>query len=465
MTRTDGTDAGGRRKQQKISAQHTRMLAYMVGGCIFAAGVYTGYYRTGTAIFVFMAPVLPLLQIRFRNWLKSNHPDQTSGAILLSDAAAVGIAVAGAHFSLVPSLAFLGILNAYAMGFGNSFLWMLAGFTTVLGGLLGGIVFGFTPASYAATPALMTAVALIGMTCYAGISAAYVRERSSTLLDAQSKLLDQQEQAVQISRKLAKYLPPQVWESIFSGKRDARLQTHRKKLTIFFSDIKDFTETTDEMSADALTEMLNTYFDHMTKIALKYGGTVDKFIGDAMLIFYGDPSTKGSKEDALACVSMAIDMRKAMQVLRQKWKSMGVGKPLHVRMGMTTGYCHVGNFGSESRMDYTIIGRDANLASRLQSVASPDEILISHDTYLLVRDRIMCREKGTVTLRGIAKPVQVWEVVDFRADMGATASWMEHELDGFAMLMDTNKIKNYDKERIVKALESAAQALKDKRIG
>jgi len=116
-------------------------------------------------------------------------------------------------------------------------------------------------------------------------------------------------------------------------------------------------------------------------------------------------------------------------------------------------------------MDYTIIGRDANLASRLQSVASPDEILISHDTYLLVRDRIMCREKGTVTLRGIAKPVQVWEVVDFRADMGATASWMEHELDGFAMLMDTNKIKNYDKERIVKALESAAQALKDKRIG
>jgi class 3 adenylate cyclase len=464
MMRPDDTDAGSRKKQQKVSAQQTRMLAYMVGGCIFAAGVYSRYYPLTSMVFVFLAPVVPWLQLRLRRWLKLNHPDQVGGAILLSDAAATGFAVAGAHFSLIPSLAFLGILNAYAMGFGNSYLWVLAGFTSLLGGLLGGALFGFDPAPYATTPALMTTVALVGMTCYAGFSAAYVRERSSTLLGAQKKLLEQQEQAVLISRKLAKYLPPQVWESIFSGKRDARLQTHRKKLTIFFSDIKDFTETTDEMSADALTEMINTYFEHMTKIALHYGGTIDKFIGDAILIFFGDPSTKGSKEDALACVSMAIDMRKAMQVLRQKWKSMGVGKPLHVRMGMTTGYCHVGNFGSETRMDYTIIGRDANLASRLQSVASPDEILISHDTYLLVRDRIMCREKGTVTLRGIAKPVQVWEVVDFRSDMGATVSWMEHELEGFAMLMDTNKIKNYDKDRIVKALEAAAQALKDKRI-
>ncbi len=76
----------------------------------------------------------------------------------------------------------------------------------------------------------------------------------------------------------------------------------------------------------------------------------------------------------------------------------------------------------------------------------------------------MCREKGKVTLRGIGKPVQVWQVLDFRADMGAASTWIEHELDGFAMLMDINKVKNYDKERIIKALESATQRLKDKRI-
>jgi adenylate cyclase len=307
-------------------------------------------------------------------------------------------------------------------------------------------------------------VAIAGFACYVGLSAFYIREQSHSLIHAQSQILEQQEQAIQLSRKLVKYLPTQVWESIFSGRRDARLQNHRKKLSIFFSDIKDFTETTDEMSPDALTEMLNYYFDQMSKIALRYGGTIDKFIGDAILIFFGDPGTKGAKEDAVACVSMAIDMRKQMQVMRQKWKSMGVEKPLHIRMGITTGYCHVGNFGSETRMDYTIIGRDANLASRLQNAADVDEILISNDTYLLVRDRIMCREKGVVRLRGINNPVQVWEVVDFRSDVGAQTTWIEHEVDGFAMLMDINKIKNYDKERVVRSLEIAAQKLKEKRI-
>ena len=93
-----------------------------------------------------------------------------------------------------------------------------------------------------------------------------------------------------------------------------------------------------------------------------------------------------------------------------------------------------------------------------------DEILISNDTYLLVRDRIMCREKGVVRLRGISNPVQVWEVVDFRSDVGAQTTWIEHELEGFAMLMDINKVKNYDKDRIVRSLEAAAQKLKEKRI-
>lgn len=463
MTRNDGIEAGSRKKK-KLESQHARALAYMVGSSVFVAGTYTHYFGKASLVFAAVSVLIPRVQGHVRHWLERERPEQVFSTLLLMDASATGLGIAGTHFSLIPSLTFLGMLNAFSMGCGSAYLWALSLFATLMGALLGGVMLGFDVASYGDTPALVTIVSLTGMTCYAGFSASYVRERSSTLLETQSKLLEQQEQAVLISRKLARYLAPQVWESIFSGKRDARLQTHRKKLTIFFSDIKDFTETTDEMAADTVTEMLNTYFDHMSKIALNYGGTIDKFIGDAILIFFGDPKTRGSKEDALACVSMAIDMRKAMQVLRQKWKSMGVGKPLHIRMGVTTGYCHVGNFGSETRMDYTIIGRDANLASRLQNVASPDEILIAHDTYLLVRDKIMCREKGTVNLRGIAKPVQVWEVMDFRSDMGSTTSWIEHELEGFAMLMDTNKIRNYDKEHVVKALETAAQTLKDKRI-
>ncbi|HEX6591243.1 MAG TPA: adenylate/guanylate cyclase domain-containing protein [Moraxellaceae bacterium] len=444
--------------------QNTRMLAYIVAGCVFAAGIYSGIYDTSVIAIIPLTVLIPWAQRFFQAWLQERYPDQAEGAVMLTDALAVGIGISAAGYSLVPTMTFLGLLLTSAMAFGNLYLVTLAAFVTLVGSLLGGVVFGFNVMPYALTPAVMTMVAIGGFTAYVGLSAFYIRAQARNLLKAKNQILEQQEQSIQLSRKLMKYLPVQVWESIFSGKRDARLQNHRKKLSVFFSDIKDFTETTDEMSPDALTEMLNYYFDQMSKIALRYGGTIDKFIGDAILIFFGDPSTKGAKEDALACVSMAIDMRKQMQVMRQKWGSMGVEKPLHVRMGITTGYCHVGNFGSESRMDYTIIGRDANLASRLQNAAEPDEILISNDTYLLVRDKIMCREKGTVRLRGIANPVQVWQVMDFRADMGAHTTWIEHELDGFAMLMDINKVKNYDKERIVKALEAAAQRLKDKRI-
>ncbi len=446
-----------------LTTQHTRMLAYMVAGCVFAAGVYSGFYDTAIILIIPLTVLIPWGQRFLADWLKGRYPGQAEATLTLIDGFAVGFGIAAAGYSLVPTMTFIGLLLTGMMAFGNLYLIALTGFVTLTGSLLGGLGFGFQAVPYEGTPAILTLVAIGGYTLYVGLSAFYIREQSRNLLDAKNKILDQQEQAIQLSRKLVKYLPSQVWESIFSGKREAKLQNHRKKLSVFFSDIKDFTVMTDEMSPDAVTEILATYFEHMAKIALQYGGTIDKFIGDAILIFFGDPTTKGAKEDAVACVSMAIDMRKMMQVLRQKWQSMGVEMPLHVRMGITTGYCHVGNFGCESRMDYTIIGRDANLASRLQNAADVDEILISNDTYLLVRDRIMCREKGVVRLKGIAEPVQVWQVVDFRSDVAHT-TWIEHELDGFAMLMDINKVKNYDKDRIVKALESAAQRLKDKRI-
>lgn len=442
--------------------QNSRMLAYIVAGCVFAAGVYTGFYDNSLILIIPLTVLIPWGQRFLSDWLNDRYPSQAGATLMLTDGFAVGLGIAAAGYTLVPAMTFLGLLFTSAMAFGNLYLITLTGFVTLMGSLVGGLMFSFDRAG-AETPALMTIVAYGGYTLFVGLSAFYIREQQRHLLDAKNKILEQQQEAIHLSRKLVKYLPPQVWESIFSGKRDAKLQNHRKKLSVFFSDIKDFTVMTDEMAPDSVTEILAVYFEHMAKIALKYGGTIDKFIGDAILIFFGDPTTKGAKDDALACVSMAIDMRKMMQVLRQKWVSMGIEKPLHVRMGITTGYCHVGNFGCESRMDYTIIGRDANLASRLQNAAEVDEILISNDTYLLVRDKIMCREKGVVRLKGIAEPVQVWQVVDFRSDV-VQNTWIEHELDGFAMLMDINKVKNYDKDRIVKALETAAQRLKDKRI-
>jgi len=158
--------------------------------------------------------------------------------------------------------------------------------------------------------------------------------------------------------------------------------------------------------------LLNHYLTEMSQIALEYGATIDKYVGDAIVIFFGDPETRGVKEDALACVKMAIAMRKRMLELGSDWRDSGIEKPLQIRIGINTGYCTVGNFGSDDRMDYTIIGGGVNLASRLESAATPGEILISYETYAHVKDQIKCEETGEINVKGIAYPVATYQVVD-----------------------------------------------------
>src|SRR6185503_14100035 len=175
--------------------------------------------------------------------------------------------------------------------------------------------------------------------------------------------------------------------------------------TIFFSDIMGFTATTERLQPEQITLLLNEYFTEMSDIALFHGGTVDKFVGDAILIFFGDPETEGEVEDAQACVRMALDMQHRLEQLYVKWRSNGTEQPFRVRMGINTGFCNVGNFGSTDRMDYTIIGAEANLAARLQSIAEPGSIVISYETYALVRDMVRARAQAPITMKGISREV------------------------------------------------------------
>jgi adenylate cyclase len=215
--------------------------------------------------------------------------------------------------------------------------------------------------------------------------------------------------------KLAKYLSPQVYASIFAGRQEVKLASQRKKLTVFFSDLAGFTELTDQMESEDLTELLNHYLTEMSRIALAHGGTVDKYVGDALMVFFGDPETRGVKEDALACVRMGIAMQARMRELAAAWRNAGIERPLACRIGIHTGYCTVGNFGSEDRMDYTIIGGAVNLASRLEHEAPPGGILLSFDTVAHVKDEIRCEEMGRITVRGLAHPVATYRVVDVHA--------------------------------------------------
>jgi len=219
----------------------------------------------------------------------------------------------------------------------------------------------------------------------------------------------------ELSSKLSKYLSPQIYESIFSGAQDVTLTSKRKKLTIFFSDIIGFTDITDKMESEDLSELLNDYLNSMTIIALEYGATVDKYIGDAMMLFFGDPKSKGIQEDAQACVNMALAMQEKMYELHKNWKVKGFTKPFQVRMGIHTGYCTVGNFGSENRLEYTIIGSSVNLASRIESAAQPNEVWISEETQLLLNSEFHCTERTQITPKGFMRPITLFSVEKYKS--------------------------------------------------
>ncbi|MFC4258885.1 adenylate/guanylate cyclase domain-containing protein [Marinobacter lacisalsi] len=379
--------------------------------------------------------------------------------LLLVECIIVGSVIGLTGLTPVPSLAMALMLMFSCLIVGGLYLWFYGALLlAAAAGLVVGLI-GLT--ENFSTPLLTSLVSLAGTGTYICVTAYYTHQQARILLAAKGQIQKQREQSIALSDKLSKYLSPQVWQSIFTGERDVRLETRRKKLSVFFSDIKGFTDLSEEMEPEALTELLNNYFNEMSEVALKYGGTIDKFVGDSIMIFFGDPSSRGQKEDALACVSMAVDMRNHMKIMRQRWRSQGIRTPLEIRMGISSGFVTVGNFGAENRMDYTIIGKEVNLASRLEQLAEPGQILVSYETFSLIKERIMCRDKGEITVKGFGRPVSIYEVIDFRRDLGPNRSFVEHEHAGFAMYLDSGNICENDRRAILDALEEAADRLRE----
>ena len=263
----------------------------------------------------------------------------------------------------------------------------------------------------------------------------------------------------QLSGQLAKYLSPQVYQSIFTGRSKVTVASRRKKLTIFFSDLEGFTETTERLESEDLTQLLNHYLTEMSKIAQQFGGTIDKYIGDAILIFFGDPDTKGVKADAVVCVKMAIAMRERMRELDTVWRASGIEKPPRCRTGINTGFCTVGNFGSEDRMDYTIIGSGVNLASRLEQKAPPGEILISYETYALVKDEVYCEEREHVNVKGISHSVATYQVIDDYDNLGKSRDLIREDYGTIKLDINLEAMSASERSQAVAVLQRAVDRL------
>jgi class 3 adenylate cyclase/HAMP domain-containing protein len=263
----------------------------------------------------------------------------------------------------------------------------------------------------------------------------------------------------QLSNQLAKYLSPQVYDSIFSGKQEVKLVSQRKRLTVFFSDLVGFTETTERLESEDLNRLLNHYLTEMSQIAIAHGATIDKYVGDAIVIFFGDPETRGVKEDALACVTMAIAMRKRMKELEDVWMEAGLEEPLQCRMGINTGVCTVGNFGSEDRMDYTIIGGGVNLASRLETACPANQILISYETYAHVKDQIECQEAGQIEVKGISHPITTHRVIDLYENLGEGKQPIRAKMPHVRLDVDVDLMTANEKREAAAMLLEAAERL------
>jgi class 3 adenylate cyclase len=238
-----------------------------------------------------------------------------------------------------------------------------------------------------------------------------IRLRQESLIQWRTADLEKEKAKVlRVQRILSRYIAPQLAQKIVDGQIDLIRGHKRRRLTLFFSDIKDFTRLTDSMEPEDMAMLLNDYLSNMFEIIHGYGGTLANTNGDGLFVFFGAPDYTEDRDHALRCVHMAIDMQRRIQELRSRWFAEGIELSLHIRCGINTGMVTVGAYGSDTRKEYTAMGMHVNLASRLEKACEPGQILIHHSTWVLVRDQIPCESRGQIEAKGFRHPVRVYRV-------------------------------------------------------
>jgi class 3 adenylate cyclase len=207
--------------------------------------------------------------------------------------------------------------------------------------------------------------------------------------------------------ELRRYLSPKLTEKILSSGKPLGAEPQRKMMTVVFTDIRNFSTLTESLEPEEIFYLLDRYLSEMTKIIHCYEGTLNKIIGDGLLIFFGDPIPM--EDHAQRAVMMAVDMQKKVAELREEW--LQFGHELGIGIGINTGFMSVGNIGSDNHKDYTVIGNQVNVSARLESLAKPGQILISQRTYSRVESFIEVRKEGEIQVKGLRSPVTIYQVM------------------------------------------------------
>jgi adenylate cyclase len=223
-----------------------------------------------------------------------------------------------------------------------------------------------------------------------------------------------EEQMAELVRtgELKRFLPPQVAEGLLAGRLEPAEGFERRRITILFADLVGFTDLSESLEPEELADVLNEYLREMTAAAMAQGGALDNFIGDGLMVLFGAPVRRAEDEDALAAVRTAISMRARARELTARLRERGNPANLQMRVGINTGHCTLGVFGSDVLRAYKAVGFAVNIASRLQSEADPGTILCGFRTYALVRDRVRAVQREPLSVKGSARPVEAWEIFE-----------------------------------------------------
>jgi adenylate cyclase len=216
------------------------------------------------------------------------------------------------------------------------------------------------------------------------------------------------EERSRVKAAFARYVSHQVVDSILKSKEEVRLSGDRRRITVLFCDIRGFSTFSEKMAPEDVVRLLNEYFERMVEIVFRNNGTLDKFIGDGLMVIFGAPEDDPLQEEH--AIRTAIEMQQGLHEMTKTWEAQGI--VIRIGVGINSGPAVVGNIGSSRRMDYTAIGDTVNLASRLESATKElgVGILISENTYVALRKGHNFREMGSVQVRGRSEPVLTYTI-------------------------------------------------------
>jgi adenylate cyclase len=207
--------------------------------------------------------------------------------------------------------------------------------------------------------------------------------------------------------RLRRFLPPQVADLIVSSGAEKQLESHRREITALFCDLRGFTAFSESADPEDVMKLLRGYHAAIGAIIFKHGGTLERFVGDGVMVIFNDPIPLPNP--SLHAVQMAIEMRASIGALTEEWRKLG--HEIGFGIGIAHGYATLGTIGFEGRFDYAAIGTVSNVASRVCDEAKPGQILISSRVLASVENTVTVEPAGALTLKGIRRPVEVFNVV------------------------------------------------------